>query len=104
MPSLLLSPSSAYSHGDDCDARAPLQVPHGRCKAAPDVLGSTAERIAVQVRIAGGGRRLCVPKQLTNDWQSEAQPRTNAGVSVAKIMDSESVEARSLGDRSPRPV
>ena len=45
-----------------------------------------------------------MPKQLTNDRQSEPKPRANACMGVAKIMDAESVQARPLHDRSPRPI
>jgi hypothetical protein len=52
---LLLASGSARLHWDDFAAGLRLQVAHGRCKPAADVLGSTAERIGVEVRVSCGG-------------------------------------------------
>src|SRR5262249_8198415 len=62
------------------------------------------KRVGVQVSVPGGGGRLCVPEQLADDRQAEAQPRAHAGVGMAKVMNAEPAEASPLYDRAPWPI
>src|SRR5262249_23835060 len=56
------------------------------------------------MRIACGGRWLCMAQQLADDGQSKAQSGANARMSVAEVMDAQAGQAGPFHDRSPRPV
>jgi hypothetical protein len=52
---LLLDIGSPRLHRDNFAPRVGLQIPHGRRNLAADVLGRTAKRIVVEVRVSGSG-------------------------------------------------
>src|SRR3974390_830352 len=56
------------------------------------------------MRIPGGSRWLRMTKQLADDRESEPESGAHTRMSVTKVMDAESVQARALSDSPPRPV
>jgi hypothetical protein len=71
---------------------------------APITIRSRDHRVAGEMRISVRCRRLGMPEQLAENRQTEPAPRTDAGESVAQIMDAQARQPSGLGHGIPPSI
>jgi hypothetical protein len=77
---------------------------HCRRDRRADRLDGLPHRIIGKVRVTLRRRGLGMPKNLADDWQTEAAARADRREAMTKIMDAQPVEPGGFPDNRPWPV
>ena len=78
------------------------RFPHRGRDLTANVLRCPSQRVIIEMRVAGGGRRLRVPQQLAYDRKAETAASSEAHIGVAQIVKATLGEPSALGTASHR--
>ena len=74
-----------------------MRFTHRSRDLATDAIRSFAQRVRVQVRIAGSSGCVSVPEELADQGQAKASTSANARMRVPEIVDTNTFQTGALG-------